>query len=254
MAEELYMTQLSEKIAIVTGGSRGIGRGIALELAKRGATVIVNYQRNAEAAEQVAAAIAAAGGTALAVQADVSLEDDANRLIKTTADTYGKIDILVNNAGTTRDNLIMRMGAEDFDTVIQTNLRSTWLCSKAVVRDMMRKRYGRIINITSVSGIMGNGGQTNYSASKAGIIGLTKALAREVASRGITVNAVAPGFVATDLTATLPEDIAKKINENIPLGRWATVEDVALATAFLASDDAAYITGHILNVDGGLAM
>jgi 3-oxoacyl-[acyl-carrier protein] reductase len=248
------MTQLSEKIAVVTGGSRGIGRGIALELAKRGATVIVNYQRNAEAAEEVAAAIAAAGGTAIAVQADVSLEDDANRLIKTAADTYGKIDILVNNAGTTRDNLIMRMSADDFDTVIETNLRSTWLCSKAVVRDMMRKRYGRIINITSVSGIMGNGGQTNYSASKAGIIGLTKALAREVASRGITVNAVAPGFVATDLTATLPEDIAKKINENIPLGRWATIEDVALATAFLASDEAAYITGHTLNVDGGLAM
>ncbi len=248
------MSQLSEKIAIVTGGSRGIGRGIALELAKRGATVIVNYQRNAEAAEEVVAMIAAAGGTALAVQADVSLEEDATRLIKTAADTYGRVDILVNNAGTTRDNLIMRMSAEDFDTVIETNLRSTWLCSKAVVRDMMRKRYGRIINITSVSGIMGNGGQTNYSASKAGIIGFTKALAREVASRGITVNAVAPGFVATDLTATLPEDIAKKINENIPLGRWATVEDVALATAFLASDDAAYITGHTLSVDGGLAM
>lgn len=248
------MTQLSEKIAIVTGGSRGIGRGIALELGKRGATVIVNYQRNAEAAEEVVAAITADGGAALAVQADVSLEDDANRLIKTAADTYGKVDILVNNAGTTRDNLIMRMSADDFDTVIETNLRSTWLCSKAVVRDMMRKRYGRIINITSISGIMGNGGQTNYSASKAGIIGLTKALAREVASRGITVNAVAPGFVATDLTATLPEDIAKKINENIPLGRWATIEDVALATAFLASDEAAYITGHTLNVDGGLAM
>lgn len=248
------MTQLNERIAIVTGGSRGIGRGIALELAKRGATVIVNYQRNAEAAEEVAALIASEGGKALAVQADVSVEEDANRLIKTAIDTYGKVDILVNNAGTTRDNLIMRMSADDFDTVLETNLRSTWLCSKAVVRDMMRKRYGRIINITSVSGIMGNGGQTNYSASKAGIIGLTKALAREVASRGITVNAVAPGFVATDLTSTLPEDIAKKINENIPLGRWATIEDVALATAFLASDEAAYITGHTLNVDGGLAM
>ena len=200
------------------------------------------------------AQITAAGGKAQAVQADVSLEEDANRLIKTAIDTYGKIDILVNNAGTTRDNVIMRMGAADFDTVIQTNLRSTWLCSKAAVRAMMRKRYGRIINITSVSGIMGNAGQTNYSASKAGIIGLTKALAREVASRSITVNAVAPGFVATDLTATLPEDIAKRINENIPLGRWATIEDVALATAFLASDEASYITGHILNVDGGLAM
>lgn len=248
------MTQLNERIAIVTGGSRGIGRGIALELAKRGATVVVNYQRNAEAAEEVAALIASEGGKALAVQADVSLEEDANRLIKTAIDAYGKVDILVNNAGTTRDNLIMRMSADDFDTVLETNLRSTWLCSKAVVRDMMRKRYGRIVNITSISGIMGNGGQTNYSASKAGIIGLTKALAREVASRGITVNAVAPGFVATDLTSTLPEDIAKKINENIPLGRWATIEDVALATAFIASDEAAYITGHTLNVDGGLAM
>jgi 3-oxoacyl-[acyl-carrier protein] reductase len=248
------MTQFTERIAIVTGGSRGIGRGIALELAKRGATVIVNYQKNADAANEVVGVIEAAGGKALAVQADVSQEADANRLIKTAVDTYGKLDILVNNAGTTRDNLIMRMAASDFDTVIETNLRSTWLCSKAAVQTMMRKRYGRIINITSISGIMGNGGQTNYSASKAGIIGLTKALAREVATRSITVNAVAPGFVATDLTSGLPEDIAKRINENIPLGRWATIEDVALATAFLASDDASYITGHILNVDGGLAM
>lgn len=248
------MTQLTDKIAVVTGASRGIGRGIALELAKRGATVVVNYQQSASAADEVVAAIAAAGGTAQAIQADVSQEEDANRLIKATVDAYGKIDILVNNAGTTRDNLIMRMTAADFDIVIETNLRSTWLCSKAAVQSMMRKRTGRIINITSISGIMGNGGQTNYSASKAGIIGLTKALAREVSSRSITVNAVAPGFVATDLTASLPEDIAKRINENIPLGRWATIEDVAYATAFLASDEAAYITGHILNVDGGLAM
>ena len=248
------MTQLNERIAVVTGGSRGIGRGIALELARRGATVVVNYQRNADAANEVVAQITAAGGKAQAVQADVSQEEDANRLIKTAVDAYGKIDILVNNAGTTRDNVIMLMSANDFDTVIETNLRSTWLCSKAAVRAMMRKRYGRVINITSISGIMGNGGQTNYSASKAGIIGLTKALAREVASRNITVNAVAPGFVATDLTASLPEDIAKKINENIPLGRWATIEDVAYATAFLASDEASYITGHTLNVDGGLAM
>ncbi len=248
------MTQLNERIAVVTGGSRGIGRGIALELAKRGATVVVNYHSSADAANEVVQQIIDRGGKASAVQADVSLEDDANRLIKTAIDIYGKIDILINNAGTTRDNVIMLMGAADFDTVIQTNLRSTWLCSKAAVRAMMRKRYGRIVNITSISGIMGNAGQTNYSASKAGIIGFTKALAREVASRNITVNAVAPGFVATDLTASLPEDIAKKINENIPLGRWATIEDVALATAFLAGDEAAYITGHTLNVDGGLAM
>ncbi len=248
------MTQLNDRIAVVTGASRGIGRGIALELAKRGATVVVNYQRSAEAADEVVAQIAAAGGKAQSIQADVSIEDDASRLIKATVDAYGKIDILVNNAGTTRDGLIMRMSAADFDTVIETNLRSTWLCSKAAVQSMMRKRSGRIINITSISGIMGNGGQTNYSASKAGIIGLTKALAREVASRNITVNAVAPGFVATDLTSSLPEDIARRINENIPLGRWATIEDVAYATAFLASDEAAYITGHILNIDGGLAM
>ncbi|MDK3161754.1 3-oxoacyl-[acyl-carrier-protein] reductase [Kamptonema cortianum] len=248
------MSTLQDKVAIVTGGSRGIGRAIALELAKRGATVVVNYQKSADAANEVVAAIQAAGGQALAVQADVSVEEDANALVKTTVDTYGKIDILVNNAGTTRDNVIMMMGADDFDTVINTNLRSTWLMSKAAVRSMMRKRYGRVINITSISGIVGNAGQTNYSASKAGIIGLTKALAREVAARNITVNAVAPGFVLTDLTSGLPEELTSKLNENIPLGRWGTVEDVAHATAFLASDEASYITGHVLTVDGGLAM
>lgn len=248
------MAGLSERIAVVTGASRGIGRGIALALAEQGATVLVNYQHSAGAAEEVVAQITAAGGTAIAVQADVSTEEGANHLIKTAVDTYGKIDILVNNAGTTRDNVIMMMGADDFDIVIQTNLRSTWLCSKAAVRAMMRKRYGRIINITSVSGIMGNAGQTNYSASKAGIIGLTKALAREVAARSITVNAVAPGFVLTDLTSSLPEEITRKINENIPLGRWGTIEDVSSATLFLASDAASYITGHVLAVDGGLAM
>jgi 3-oxoacyl-[acyl-carrier protein] reductase len=248
------MTGLSERIAVVTGASRGIGRGIALELAGRGATVVVNYQKNADAAGEVVAQIADAGGQASAFGADVSQEEGANALIKYAIDTYGKIDILINNAGMTRDNVIMLMGADDFDTVIQTNLRSTWLCSKAAVRAMMRKRYGRIVNVTSISGIMGNAGQTNYSASKAGIIGLTKALAREVAARNITVNAIAPGFVLTDLTSGLPEEITQRLNENIPLGRWGTVEDVARATAFLASDEAAYITGHVLVVDGGLAM
>jgi len=248
------MTQLTDRIAVVTGGSRGIGRAVALELAKRGATVVVNYQQNAEAARQVVESITGSGGVAIAVQADVATEEGANALIKTAIDAYGKLDILVNNAGVTRDNVIMLMSAEDFDTVIQTNLRSTWLCSKAAVRSMMRKRYGRIVNMSSVSGVAGNGGQTNYSASKAGIIGLTKALAREVAVRNITVNAVAPGFVLTDLTSNLPEDILKRINENIPLGRWGTVEDVAQATAFLVSDEAAYITGHVLQVDGGMAM
>ena len=245
---------MQDRIAVVTGASRGIGRGIALELAKRGAAVVVNFQKNAQAAEDLAQEITAMGGRALPVQGDVSQEEAANALIKTTVDHFGRIDILVNNAGTTRDNVIMMMSADDFDTVIQTNLRSTWLCSKAAVRAMMRKRYGRIVNITSISGIMGNAGQSNYSASKAGIIGLTKSLAREVAARSITVNDVAPGFVLTDLTSGLPEELTAKLNENIPLGRWGTVDDVARATAFLASDEAAYITGHVLVVDGGLAM
>jgi 3-oxoacyl-[acyl-carrier protein] reductase len=248
------MSSLADKIAIVTGGSRGIGRGIALELAKRGATVVINYNSNADAANEVVEAIKVAGGQAMAFKADVGQEEGANELIKAGTEAYGKLDILVNNAGTTRDNVIMLMKPEDFDTVIQTNLRSTWLCSKAAVRSMMRKRYGRIINITSISGIAGNAGQTNYSASKAGIIGLTKSLAREVASRGITVNAVAPGFVLTDLTKDLPAEITDQLNKNIPLGRWGAIEDVAYSTAFLASDEAAYITGHVLVVDGGMAM
>lgn len=248
------MASLTDRIAIVTGGSRGIGRGIALELGQQGATVIVNYQSNADAAQEVVTAIQAGGGQAMAFQADVATEEGANSLIKAAIDSYGKLDILVNNAGTTRDNVIMLMGVDDFDTVLSTNLRSAWLCSKAAVRSMMRKRYGRIVNITSVSGIAGNAGQTNYSASKAGLIGLTKSLAREVAARNITVNAVAPGFVLTDLTSNLPDELKAKINENVPLGRWGTAEDVAHATAFLVSDQAAYITGHVLSVDGGMVM
>ncbi len=248
------MFSLADRVAIVTGASRGIGRGIALELAKRGAIVIVNFNSSPDAANVVVEQIKIAGGQAMAFQADVGEEDGANALVKAAIDTYGKLDILVNNAGTTRDNVIMMMKADDFDTVIKTNLRSTWLCSRAAVKSMMRKRYGRVINISSISGIAGNGGQTNYSASKAGIIGFTKSLAREVASRNITVNAVAPGFVLTDLTKDLPKDITDKLNENIPLGRWGSIEDVAYATAFLASDEAAYITGHVLVVDGGMAM
>jgi 3-oxoacyl-[acyl-carrier protein] reductase len=248
------MTQLKDRIAVVTGGSRGIGRAIALELAKRGATVVVNYKGNAAAAEDVVSQIKANGGESMAFQADVGDEEQANALIKAATDAYGKLDILVNNAGTTRDNVIMMMKAEDFDSVINTNLRSTWLCSKAAVRTMMRKRYGRIINITSVSGVVGQAGQTNYSASKAGIIGFTKSLAREVASRNITVNAVAPGFVLTDMTKDLPTDLTSKLNELIPLGRWGSPEEIAYASAFLASDDAAYITGQVLVVDGGMAM
>lgn len=248
------MSQLSNKIAVVTGGSRGIGRAIALELGKRGAHVIVNYNSNADAAQAVVDEIIANGGNASHIQADVSDEAQAQKLIKETTSAHGKIDILVNNAGITRDNIIMMMKSDDFDAVINTNLRSTWLCAKAAVRSMMGKRYGRIINITSVSGIMGQAGQTNYSASKAGIIGFTKALAREVASRGITVNAVAPGFVLTDLTKDLPEELTAQLNAFIPLGRWGEASDVANAVAFLASDEAGYITGHVLNVDGGMAM
>ncbi|HRL10273.1 MAG TPA: 3-oxoacyl-[acyl-carrier-protein] reductase [Aggregatilineales bacterium] len=248
------MTQLQDRVAIVTGASRGIGRAIALELAARGAKVVINYNANADAAQSVVDAIQEAGGTAAAVQADVSDEAQVEALIKAAQDLYGRLDVLVNNAGTTRDNLIMRMKPDDFDFVLQTNLRSAWLCSKAVVRPMMKNRFGRIINITSVSGVIGQAGQTNYSASKAGLIGLTKSLAREIASRGITVNAVAPGFILTDLTKDLPEEIKKQLDQFIPLGRWGDVQDVAYMVAFLASDEAAYITGQVFNVDGGMAM
>jgi 3-oxoacyl-[acyl-carrier protein] reductase len=249
------MAQLSDRVAVVTGASRGIGRGIALELAKRGASVVVNYINPfADMANEVVKAIEAGGSQAIAVQANVTLIDEVDALIKTAVDHFGKLDILVNNAGTTRDNLIMLMKEEDFDLVINTNLKSTWLCSRAAVKAMMRKRYGRIVNISSVSGIAGQAGQTNYSASKAGIIGLTKSLAREVASRQITVNAVAPGFVHTDLTAKLPKELIEGLDKQIPLGRWGTIEDIANAVAFLASDDASYITGHVLSLDGGMVM
>lgn len=248
------MGQLDTRVAVVTGASRGIGRAIALELAARGAAVVVNYNSSADAANSVVAAITAAGGQALAFKADVSEPEQVDALIKATTETYGKIDILVNNAGMTRDNVIMLLKPEDFDVVISTNLRSTWLCSKAAVRAMMRKRYGRIINISSVVGIAGNGGQTNYAASKAGIIGMSKALAKEVASRSITVNVVAPGFVETDMTKDLSADLIEQAKAAIPLERLGTAEDVARAVAFLASDDAAYITGQVLQVDGGMVM
>lgn len=245
---------LSGKVAVVTGASRGIGKAIAIELAKRGAKIVVNYAKSAEGANEAVEAIKAAGSEAVALQADVSDAKAAAGLIKSATETYGRLDILVNNAGTTRDQLIMMMPEEDWDAVITTNLKSAFNCSKAAVKTMMRQRNGRIINISSVSGVMGNGGQTNYSASKAGLIGFTKALAREVAGRNITVNAIAPGFVPTDLTSTLPENLKNETVKMIPLGRWGTVEDVAYAVAFLASDEAAYITGQTLNVDGGMAM
>jgi len=256
MAEEGRdrMAQLDGRIAVVTGASRGIGRAIALELARRGGTSVVNYNAAAGAAEEVVEAIKALGGQAMARQADVSNLEQATALIDAAVEAYGKVDILVNNAGTTRDTLIMRMKEEDSDTVNNTNLKSAWNCSKAVVRPMMKARHGRIINITSVSGIAGNEGQTNYSASKAGLIGLTKALAREVGSRGITVNAVAPGFVKTDLTADLPENLLQALNDRLVINRLGTLEDVSYAVAFLASDETSYITGQVLSVDGGLVM
>jgi len=248
------MDNFSGKIAVVTGASRGIGRAIALELARRGATVVINYNSSADAANAVLEEIQAAGGNGMVVQADVSDADQVTALFKAVTQAYGTIDILVNNAGTTRDNVIMMLKPQDFDSVVNTNLRSAWLCSRAVSRTMMKKRTGRIINITSVVGIAGNGGQTNYAASKAGMIGLTKSLAKEIASRGVTVNAVAPGFIETDMTANLGETITEQAIAAIPLGRMGTSEDVARAVAFLASDDAAYITGQVLVVDGGMVM
>ena len=248
------MTNLEGKVALVTGGSRGIGRAICLELASRGATVIVNFHRSADAANEVVSEIESGGGTAAAWQADVSNADQVANLFKQAVAAQGTIDILVNNAGMTRDNVIMMMKPDDFDTVMNTNLRSCWLCCKAAARLMMRKRTGSIINITSVVGIAGNGGQTNYAASKAGIIGLTKSLAKEVAVRGIRVNAVAPGFIDTDMTADLSDELKGTAIDAIPLGRMGAPQDIAKAVAFLASGDSAYITGQTLVVDGGMVM
>lgn len=245
---------LKDRIAVVTGGSRGIGRAIVMTLAAAGATVVVNYQRNAAAADETVAAITAADGAAISIQADVSVSADVERLFKTVIDQYGTVDILVNNAGITRDTLLLRMKEDDFDTVIDTNLRGVYLCTKAALRPMTRARSGRIINITSVVGLIGNAGQSNYAAAKAGIIGFTRAVAREMASRGITVNAVAPGYIETELTAGLGEQVRAAILEAIPLGRLGTPQDVANLVCFLASDAAAYITGQTLTVDGGMVM
>ena len=245
---------LEGRVAIVTGASRGIGRAIALELAGRGASVIVNFNSSQPAAEEVVRQIEEAGGRAKAVKADVSNFAEAQELVKYAVEMFGGLDILINNAGITRDMLIMMMSEEDWDRVQNTNLKSTFNCSKAAVRHMMRKRYGRIINITSVAGQMGNPGQTNYSASKAGQIGFTKALAREVAARNITVNAIAAGYIDTDIWANVPEEARQAALSIIPLGRKGQPEEIAYAVAFLASDQAAYITGQILGIDGGMAM
>ena len=242
------------RVALVTGASRGIGRAIALKLAALGARVTVNYRSGEAAADEVVAAITSAGGEARAFRADVSDEEAATSLVKSVVATYGQLDILVNNAGITRDNIMARMKADDFDAVLATNLRSCWLMCRAALRVMMRARYGRIVNISSVTALMGNAGQSNYAASKAGIIGMSKSLAREIASRGITVNVVAPGFIATDMTAELSEDLLETARAHIPLGRMGQPSEVAAAVAFLASDEAKYITGQTLNVDGGMYM
>ena len=245
---------LENKVAVVTGGSRGIGRAIALELARRGASVVVNYNRNAEAGAEVVAAIEEAGGQAAAVRADVGDFEQAAGLIQAAVDKFGRIDVLVNNAGTTRDQLLMLMKEGDWDDVLRTNLKSVFNCCKAAARPMVRQRQGRIINISSVSGIAGQGGQTNYAASKAGIIGFTKSLAKELGPRSITVNCVAPGFIPTDLTADLSEELKQKAIEATPLRRMGEPKEVAYAVAFLASDEASFITGETLTVDGGLVM
>jgi 3-oxoacyl-[acyl-carrier protein] reductase len=247
-------SQLENKVALVTGGSRGIGRAIALEFAARGAAVVVNYNKSPESAEQVVQQIQAAGGRAAASQADVSDFKQAETLIKFAIDTFGDLSILVNNAGITRDQLIMMMPEGDWDAVINTNLKSTFNCSKAAVKHMMRKRVGRIINMASVAGQMGNPGQTNYSASKGGQIAFTKALAREVAARNITVNAIAPGFVDTEILDAMTPETLEAALKMVPLARKGRPEEIAYAAAFLASDEAAYITGQVLGVDGGMAM
>jgi 3-oxoacyl-[acyl-carrier protein] reductase len=248
------MFNLADKVAVVTGSSRGIGAGIAVALAAQGAKVVINHRNSPEGAAEVAAIITAAGGEAVVIQADVSQFDEAQRLVKETVSTYGQIDILVNNAGTTRDMLLMKMKAEDWEFVLKANLSSTFNCAKAVTRPMMKKRTGRIINITSVVGLAGQAGQTNYAASKAGINGFTKSLAKELGSRNITVNAVAPGFIPTALTDVLSEEMVQATIDNTPVGRLGTVEDVAAAVVYLASDEAAFVTGQVLAVDGGLVM
>jgi 3-oxoacyl-[acyl-carrier protein] reductase len=251
---ETVSSSLENRVAVVTGGSRGIGRAVSLELAKRGAAVVVNYNKSPESAEKVVAQITSDGGRAAAFQADVSVFEQAAALIKYSVDTFGDLHILVNNAGITKDTLIMMMSEGDWDSVMDTNLKSTFNCSKAAVKHMMRKRYGRIINMASVAGQMGNAGQTNYSASKAGQIGFTKALAREVASRNITVNAIAPGFVDTEILNSVPTEMMEAAMKFVPLARKGQPEEIAYAVAFLASNQAAYITGQVLGVDGGMAM
>ena len=245
---------LDGKTALVTGASRGIGRAIALCLAAEGARVAINYAGNVRAAEEVKTAIEAAGGTAILCQADIADSSAVEAMVANVVKEFGTIDILVNNAGITRDTLLMRMKDEDFAKVLNTNLKGVFYCTKAVSKLMMKKRSGRIVNMASVVGLVGNAGQTNYAAAKAGVIGFSKSAAKELASRGITVNVVAPGFIGTDMTAGLPESVKEKMLTDIPLGRMGEAEDVANAVLFLASEQASYITGQVVNVDGGMVM
>lgn len=246
--------KLKGQAALVTGASRGIGKEIALELARQGANVAVNYSGSEERANQVVDEIKALGVDAFAVQCNVSDGDAVSAMVKETIEKFGKLDILVNNAGITRDNLLMRMKENEWDDVINTNLKGVFLCTKAVTRQMMKQRSGRIINIASIVGVSGNPGQANYVAAKAGVIGLTKTTAKELASRGITVNAIAPGFITTDMTDALAEDVKGMMLGQIPLARFGEPGDIAKVTVFLASDDSKYMTGQTLHVDGGMVM
>ena len=251
-ALQTYSAGLTDRVAIITGASRGIGRAIALALAAEGAKVVVNYASSSAAADEVVKAITDGGGSAIALQADVSKLDQVDALLKETLDKFGRVDVLVNNAGITRDTLLLRMKPEDWQAVIDLNLTGVFLCTRAVSKIMLKQRSGRIINIASVAGQMGNPGQANYSAAKAGVIGFTKTVAKELASRSITVNAVAPGFIATDMTSELKSE---EILKYIPLGRYGEPEEVAGMVRFLAADPAAaYITGQVFNVDGGMVM
>ncbi|TQR38332.1 3-oxoacyl-[acyl-carrier-protein] reductase [Lysinibacillus sphaericus] len=248
------MRKLEGKVAVVTGASRGIGRAIALKLADEGAKVVVNYSGSQAKAEEVVATIQENGGEAIAVQASVSKTEEVSALMDAAVKTFGSLDILVNNAGITRDNLLMRMKEDEWDDVLDTNLKGVFLCTKAVTRQMMKQRAGRIINISSIVGVAGNAGQANYVAAKAGVIGLTKTTAKELASRNILVNAIAPGFIETEMTEQLPEDIKQGMLTQIPLAKLGQPEDIAKAVAFLASDDANYMTGQTLHIDGGMVM